>query len=159
MAKLNFQIVTPERTLLSEQIDSLTCPTTSGEITVLPNHIPLISSLQPGELIAKTADKIEYFAVSGGFVEVRPGSNVVVLADTAEHYTEIDRARAEQAKLRAEELMKKSARLSSAEYATLLASLQKNLARIKVARRSHRGHHGVGSEGMLKDRIENQKEF
>ncbi|MBU6447262.1 F0F1 ATP synthase subunit epsilon [Patescibacteria group bacterium] len=158
MAKLNFQIVTPERTLLNEQIDSLTCPTTTGEITVLPNHIPLISSLQSGELVAKNGDKTEYFAVSGGFVEVRPGSNVVVLADTAEHYTEIDEARAEEAKMRAQELMRKASQMSSAEYAKLFASLQKNLARIKVARRSHRGHYGVGSEGILKDRIENEKE-
>lgn len=156
MAKLKFTIVTPERTVLSEEIDSLTCPTTTGQITVLPGHVPLISSLQAGELGAKINGKQEYYAVSGGFVEVRPGNEVVILADTAEHATEIDTQRAEEAKKRAEESMKNATRLSEEEYAALAAQLQKSLARIKVSRRGHRGHHGA-SLGQLRDNIESQE--
>lgn len=150
MPKINFTIVTPERTLLSTAVDSLTCPTTTGQITILPGHIPLISSLRPGELLAKANGREEYYAISGGFVEVRPGNNIVVLADTAEHFDEINSARAEEAKKRAEQAMQNAQTMSEEEYAALAASLQKNLVRLKVARRSHRGHHGQ-SEGMLKE--------
>jgi len=106
-----------------------------GEITVLPNHIPLIASLQPGELTARMGDRAEHIAVSGGFVEIRPGNEVIVLADTAEHSDEIDTVRAEEAKRKAEEEMKAASTRSSEEYAQLAAVIQKNLARLKVARR------------------------
>jgi F-type H+-transporting ATPase subunit epsilon len=72
MAKLKFQIVTPQRTVLHQEVDSLTCPTQMGQITILPQHIPLIAALQPGELIARVGGRNEHIAVSGGFVEVRP---------------------------------------------------------------------------------------
>ncbi len=142
MAKLEFQIVTPEREVLAEQVDSLSCPTTTGQITILPGHVPIISNLQAGELVLKIAGKAEpqYIAVSGGFVEVRPGNKVVILADTAERDSEIDAKRAEQAKLQAEESMKEKQTMSKEEYATVSASLQKNLARLKVVRRKHHSH-------------------
>jgi F-type H+-transporting ATPase subunit epsilon len=150
--KINFKIITPERTVLTEEVDSLTCPTIDGQITVLPNHIPLISPIQHGELVTKINGTPHYYAVVGGFVEVRPSNEVVVLADSAEHFTEINEAEAEEARARAEESMKNKDTLSSAEYSALASSLQRSLVRLKVARRNpHRGHHGVGSEGVFKE--------
>jgi len=146
--KLKFQIVTPEKTVLSKEVDALTCPTTMGQITVLPNHIPLIASLVPGELIAKNENQSEHIAVSGGFVEVRPGNEIVVLADTAERSEEISLERAEQAKERAEQAMQQASTLSREEYAATQAALQRSLVRLRVAKKSHRGHHG-SSEGIL----------
>lgn len=146
--KLKFQIVTPERTVFSKEVDALTCPTTMGQITVLPNHIPLIASLIPGELIAKNDNQSEHIAVSGGFVEVRPGNEIVVLADTAERSEEISLERAEQAKVRAEAAMQQASTLSREEYAATQAALQRSLVRLRVAKKSHRGHHG-SSEGIL----------
>ena len=146
--KLKFQIVTPERTVLSKEVDALTCPTTMGQITVLPNHIPLIASLISGELIAKNDNQSEHIAVSGGFVEVRPGNEIVILADTAERSEEISLERAEQAKVRAEQVMQQASTLSREEYAATQAALQRSLVRLRVAKKAHRGHHGA-SEGTF----------
>jgi F-type H+-transporting ATPase subunit epsilon len=149
--KLKFQIVTPERTVLHQEVDSLTCPTQMGQITILPNHIPLIASLQPGELIAKMDGQTEHIAVSGGFVEIRPGNQIVILADSAERADEIDPERAEQAKTRAAEDMKNAKVKNSPEYANLTSIFQKNLVRTRVARRSPRHRAGgVTSEAVFK---------
>lgn len=151
MAKLKFQIVTPERTVLREEVDSLTCPTEMGQITILPNHIPLIASLQTGELIAKINGKDQHLAVSGGFVEIRPGNEIVVLADTAEHSDEIDLTRAEEAIKRAQEDMKNAKQRNSPEYANFSSVFQKNLVRTRVARRSRKhGAGGITSEAIFK---------
>lgn len=137
MAKIKFSLVTQERTVLQEEVDSLSCPTTQGEIQILPNHIPLIATLQHGELIAKVNGETKPIAVAGGFVEVRPGSEVVVLADMAEHAHEIDVAAAEEAHQRAKELTAsaKQRQISAAEYSAAATSLQRSAARLKVARK------------------------
>lgn len=81
---IKFEIVTPERTVLKQDILQVTLPTQSGEITILPDHIPLVSILKPGVLKIKTADQeTEIMSVSGGFIEVLR-DKVVILADTAE---------------------------------------------------------------------------
>src|SRR5579864_1855210 len=113
MAKLNLKLVTPEKIVLQEEVDSLTCPTTTGEITILPGHVPLISPLDHGALIARKGGEPEPIAVSGGFVEVRPGNEVVILADAAEHVRDIDLEQAEAARQRAEEAMRKRETLSA----------------------------------------------
>lgn len=142
MAKIKLQLVTQEKTVFSEEVDSLTCPTQMGEITVLPGHIPLIAALQPGEFVASINGSKQYIAVEGGFVEVRPGNEVVILADMAEHAADIDVAAAEEAKSKAEQSMKEAKDLSGEEYARLAASLQRSLIRIKVGKRhTHRSHH------------------
>ena len=115
---------------------------------MLPNHIPLIASLMPGELISKNDNQTEHIAVSGGFIEVRPGNEIVILADTAERSDEINAERAEQAKKRAEEAMQQASTLSKEEYAATEAALQRSLVRLKVAKKTHRGHHG-SSEGIF----------
>jgi len=137
MDTIKFQLVTPERTVLSEELISLTCPTPQGFITILPSHIPLVSNLVPGELHAKTQNRDFFVHVAGGFVEVKPGNRITVLADAAEHDTEIDIERAERAKQRAEKAMKE-AKLSAEEYANMAASLQRSLSRINIARKRSR---------------------
>jgi F-type H+-transporting ATPase subunit epsilon len=133
-SQIKFKIVTPEKTVYEDSIDQLTLPTAEGEITVLPGHIPLISVLAPGELVAKKESEEIAMAVSGGMVEVRK-NEITILADTAERAEEIDLARAEEARERAEKLKVEKIRVDETEYATAAAIFEKNLARIKVARK------------------------
>ena len=144
--KIKFKIVTPERTVFEDQIDQVTLPTQDGEITVLPNHIPLISVLTPGELVAKKDGEEIAMAVSGGMVEVRK-NELTILADTAERAEEIDVKRAEEARGRAEKLKDEKIRVDETEYATAAAILEKNLARIKVARK-HLTRRGINLSGQ-----------
>jgi F-type H+-transporting ATPase subunit epsilon len=132
--KIKFKIATPERIVFEEEVNQVTLPTQEGEITVLPNHIPLISVLQAGELVAKKDGEEIAMAVSGGMVEVQK-NELTVLADTAERAEEIDLARAEEARRRAEKLKEEKVRADEAEYAAVAATLEKNLARIKVAKK------------------------
>ena len=94
---LKLEIVTPEKKVFDEAVDSVTVPTASGEAGILPNHAPLISALKPGILSYTLKGTTERLAVSGGFVEVS-SNNVSVLTDTAEMASEIDpeAARAER---------------------------------------------------------------
>lgn len=132
--KIHFQIVTPEKVVYKDDVDSITLPTQIGEITVLPNHAPLISSLRSGEAIIKKDGEEFSIAVSGGFLQIQPKNKVVVLADSAERAEEISEERAEAAKKRAEDVLKEK-RLDKAEMATAAAALEKSLIRLKVARR------------------------
>jgi F-type H+-transporting ATPase subunit epsilon len=105
-----------------------------GQITILPDHLPLVAELAAGEIIVKQdGEKEDWMAVSGGFIEVLP-NQVVILADTAEYAEEIDEQRAVEAKKRAEELLKEKI-ADSEDYAMVAAMLQKELARLKVVRR------------------------
>ena len=147
--KINFKITTPERVVYDEEVEQVTLPTAEGEITILPNHIALVASLVPGELKVKLHDQDVIIAVSGGFVEFN-NNNLTVLADTAERGEEIDLARAEAAHKKAEEIMKE--KVGAEDFAEAQAMMVKELVRVKVARKhSHRGHHGVGSEGVMKE--------
>jgi F-type H+-transporting ATPase subunit epsilon len=133
-SRIKFKIVTPERTVYEDEVYQITLPTAEGEITVLPDHIPLISILVPGELVIKKDGQELAMAVSGGMIEVRK-NEMTILADTAERAEEIDIKRAEEAKARAERLKEEKIRLDETEYATAAAILEKNLARVKVARK------------------------
>ncbi|MBU0598481.1 F0F1 ATP synthase subunit epsilon [Patescibacteria group bacterium] len=134
--KINFQITTPERIVFSDQIDEVVLPTAEGEIGILPNHIPLVSLLVPGEIKIKRGTAEEFMAVSGGFIEVRP-DKVVVLADTAEREEEIDEIRAEEARKKAQSIMHEK-RIDAKEFASLTAKIEKELARLKVVNRRRR---------------------
>jgi len=137
--KINFKIITPEKiTYSSEEIERLTIPTEAGEITVLPNHIPLVSVLKPGELkIVKNKQEI-FLSVSTGFLEVRPKSEVYILADTAEMAEDINLERAQQAKKRVKQLLEEKQDRSEIVFAKLQASLSREMARIKVANKYRR---------------------
>jgi F-type H+-transporting ATPase subunit epsilon len=148
MAKLHLQLVTPERTVLTEELASLICPTVDGQITILPGHMPLISTLVSGELIAKNGGEDRNIHVAGGFVQVQAGSKVIILADAAEHFYEIDIERAEQAKADAEKAMREQ-KLSDEEYAFTAALIRKNLSRIRIARKHAHRKTGITSEGVF----------
>lgn len=132
---MKFRIVTPERVVHEEDdVESITLPTKAGQITVLKNHLPLVSVLAPGELIVRKGGTETPMAVSGGLVEVIKGNEIVILADTAERVEEIDIERAEAARQRALELAKE--KIADAEqYAYLTAKIEKELARVRVARK------------------------
>ena len=131
---IKFKIVTPERIVYEDEIDALTLPTAMGEITILPHHIPLVSTVAPGELVVRKGNEAHPMAISGGFVEVREGDQVTVLADTAERVQEIDMARAEEAKERARKMLAER-QADDVDYAALAAKIEKELARLKVARK------------------------
>ena len=139
--KIKFKIVTPEKTVFESEIDQATLPVTDGEVTILPNHRSYIASLKAGEIMLKTAGKETLMATSGGFVEFS-NNILVVLADTAEAAGEIDIKRAEEAIKRAEELKKEKVAMDDVEYARVAAAIEKESARIKVARK-HRTRHNI----------------
>jgi len=133
---IHFEIVTPEKVILKQEVLQLTVPTKMGEITILPNHIPLISALQPGVIEIKNQDnKIETMAVSGGFIEVLP-DKVVILADTAERAADIDEARAEEARKKAEDTMKE--KKEDVDFTAVQAKMAKEFARLQAVKRYKR---------------------
>jgi F-type H+-transporting ATPase subunit epsilon len=134
MATLRLEIVTPEQTAYSEEVDMVTVPGTEGEFGVYPNHVPLLTTLKPGELRVTKGGRSEYLAVGEGFVEVR-GDAVSVLTDMALQPEKIDESAAEQAVERARAAMKED--LGADEVATIQATMQKALAQLHVKRRRH----------------------
>lgn len=152
MAKLHLQLVTPQREVLNEdELDSVSCPTEQGQITVLPGHAPLVATLASGELIARSGTTAHDIHVAGGFVEVKDGNKVVILADEAEHIDELDEKKTEEAKAKAQALLRRS-NISDEEYAMAAASLERNLSRLKIIRKhAHRSARPVTSEGVLKE--------
>lgn len=140
MAQIHLQLVTPQRRVLDEELESITLPTTMGEITILPEHVALVATLKTGELTARSKDSEHNIFVAGGFVEVKDGSKVIILADTAEHHHEIDEAETEAAKQRAEEALKQS-NISQEDYALAAASLERSLSKLNIVRKyRHRGN-------------------
>ncbi|MBI4049901.1 MAG: ATP synthase F1 subunit epsilon [Candidatus Doudnabacteria bacterium] len=140
---MKLKIATPERVIYEADVDAVSCPTEMGEITILPNHIPLVANLKPGELKVMDNSEPRYIFVAGGFVEVRPGNEVMILADAAEREEEIDIARAEEARKRAQKLLGEKIQ-SEEEYAAVAASLEKSLARLKISKR--RKYRDVGKK-------------
>ncbi len=150
MKSFRFEITTPERVVYQDEVESVTLPTLDGEITVLANHMPLVSVLVPGELLIRSKGKAYPYVIGGGFVEVQP-DKLVVLAHTAEQVEEIDERLAEEARKRGQEL-KKQVAADDVEFARISAKLEQDLARLKVARKyRHRGHVGITQEGIRKD--------
>jgi len=131
---IKFKIVTPERTVTEEMVDSATIPTADGEITILPNHRSYIATLRTGELMLRKGKEENYIYVSGGFIEFN-NNELVVLADAAERAEEIDLKLAEVAKKRAEEIKKQEITLDDEEYARVAAAIERESARIKIAKK------------------------
>jgi F-type H+-transporting ATPase subunit epsilon len=135
---MKLKIVTPERVLMEKEVESISVTTQSGEITILNNHVPMVSNLRAGELRYVEKGEMQFFALSRGFVEVRENNQVIILADTAEFGHEIDIDRAEKARETAKAMMQENYQDDKAS-ADAVALLEKNLARLKVARK-HRTH-------------------
>ncbi len=133
---LHIHVVTPEKVLLDDDVDEIIAPTTSGEITILPHHIPLVSQLMPGELIIKKHGREENMIVVGGFLQVN-ATGVIVLADYATLGKDISASKAEEAKKQAEKAMKE--KTTERDFIVAQAEFQKAILELKVANR-HRTH-------------------
>ncbi|MFC1963299.1 F0F1 ATP synthase subunit epsilon [Chloroflexota bacterium] len=131
MAKIKFEIVTAEKVVYSADVDAVVAPGIEGQLGILPQHAPLMTMLQPGELMVRNDGEEELIFISGGFLEVR-GDKVIVLADTAERAEEIDVNRAEAAKSRAEERLNERI-LADADLERARAAMLRSLVRLKVA--------------------------
>lgn len=134
---MKIEIITPEKVSYSEEADQVSLPTAEGEITILPNHIPLLTQLLPGELSIRKGNQTIVMASGGGFAEIT-GNKVSIATDLALKSEEINEKQAEEARKRAEEAMKDRERLSEEEFALTAASLQKALAQLRVKRRHRR---------------------
>lgn len=135
---IKFEIVTPERVVLKEEILQITLPTKAGEITVLPNHIPLVSSLLPGVVHVKKADgQDEVISISGGFLEVLK-DKVVILADTAERAEELDEAMVEAARQRAAQIKEEARHGEKIDFTEVNAAIERELARSKAIKKWRR---------------------
>jgi F-type H+-transporting ATPase subunit epsilon len=136
MATLKLEIVTPEAKIYSEDVDMVTLPGTEGDLGVYPKHVPLLTTLRPGELRVLKDGRETFLAVGEGFVEIKSDA-VSVLTDMALESEKIDAAAAEAAVERAKAAMKEDH--SKEEVAALQASLQKALAQLHVKRRKRHG--------------------
>jgi len=134
MAAIEFKIVTPERVVYQETVDQVSLPTKEGEITILPHHVALVTVLKAGEVIVKKGVAQTSLAIFGGFVQVK-NNEVVVLTENAERAEEIDEARAEAARARAQQLMAEAKSRDDVDYSRLVSKLERELTRLKVARK------------------------
>jgi F-type H+-transporting ATPase subunit epsilon len=133
---LRLDIVTIERLAFSGEVDMVIAPGTQGELGILPRHAPLITALDEGELRFKQGDEEQTFAIGGGYLEVL-NNQVTVLADSAEQAAEIDIARAEAARERAERLLKEGP-TDPIDRAMMEGALRRSKVRLKVARKRRR---------------------
>ena len=140
MSPIRLDIVTAEQSVYSDDVDIVIVPGVEGQLGILPHHTPLMTMLQPGELIARKGSEEFSLAVSGGFLEVRP-DKVVILADAAERADEIDMARAEEAKRRAQERLA-DRNVPGVDATRAEAALRRSLARLKVAEAVKRRRRG-----------------
>jgi F-type H+-transporting ATPase subunit epsilon len=130
---LLLEVVTPDRQVVSTEIDIVVLPGVQGQFGVLVNHIPFLSALEIGEMYYRKGGQVEYIFVGGGFAEVT-GEKVTVLVDSAELGKEIDLERAKRAKDRAEKRLS-AGRVAELDWARAEASLRRSIARMRVAGR------------------------
>jgi F-type H+-transporting ATPase subunit epsilon len=135
---LELEIVTPDELLMRGPVDGVQIPGKNGELGILPGHAPLITELTIGEISYRQAAHTHYVAVAWGFAEVMP-NKVTILADTAERAEEIDVKRAQEAKARAEEALRRAA--ADLDFEATQYALHRAEVRIAVAARA--GHAGV----------------
>jgi len=133
---LRLEIVTPEKLAYADDVDSVVCPGVEGELGVLPHHAPLLTTLGYGELRIRKDGREEYFAIAGGFLQVRP-DKVVVMAETADMASQIDVQRALAAKAEAERALE-AGFVEPADLSLARAQLQRALLHIRIAERRHR---------------------
>ena len=131
-ATLKLEIVTPDAKTYSEDVDMVTLPGVEGEMGILPAHVPLMTQIVPGEIIVRKDNKDYYLAVGEGFVEIT-GERVAIMTDMAMKAENIDEAKAEEARRRAESRL--AEKLDAEESAMVSAALAHSLAQLKVKRR------------------------
>jgi len=135
VATLRLEIVTAEGTVFADDVNEVVAWGIEGQLGILPHHVPLMTMLQPGDLLIKKDNEEHYLAISGGFLEVRP-DKVIILADACERAEEIDIERAEAARRRADEILK--TRPPDVDTAAAEAALRRSLARIKATEKRRR---------------------
>ncbi|MBU5349253.1 F0F1 ATP synthase subunit epsilon [Virgibacillus sp. LDC1] len=133
MSTILLEIVTPDRLVYSEQVNSVTVRGVEGELGILPGHISFVTPLQIAPVYVKIGNQRTPFAVQGGFVEVRK-DKIVILAESAEKAEEIDLERAEAAKERAETRLNAKGRQDEVDHRRAEMALQRAMNRIKVTR-------------------------
>jgi len=139
MSTIKLDVVTAERVVFSDEVDVIIAPGIEGQLGVLPHHTPLMTMLKPGELLVRKDGEEFSLVITGGFLEVRP-DRVIVLADAAERVEEIDMARAEEARRRAQERLKE--RIPEVDAARAQAALLRALARLEVVQRRRKRRPG-----------------
>ena len=132
---LKLEIVTPEGVSYSQDVEMVTLPGSEGEMGIYPNHVPLMTQVVAGEVVARRGGQDEWLAVGDGFVEIT-ADRVAVLTDMAIKAENIDEAKAEEARRRAEARL--AEKLDDEEAAMVSAALAHSLAQLKVKRRQHR---------------------
>lgn len=146
---LTFSLVTPERTLYHTEAAAVTLPTSTGEITILPGHEPLVATLTDGVAVLRHPDGTEEdIAVAGGIIRVMQDGRVTVMAEMAERGADLDLDAIEKAKQKAEQILAQTDRASEEQFADVAASLQRELAKYRAAvkHRSRHGHAGKAPE-------------
>src|SRR5687767_13588601 len=133
MATLKLEIVTPDAVTYSESVDMVTLPGVEGEMGIYPMHVPLMTQIVPGEISVRKNGHDYFLAVGEGFVEIT-GERVAILTDMAIKADDIDEAKAEEARKRAESRLQE--KLSDEEVAGVSAALAHSLAQLKVKRRA-----------------------
>ena len=131
---LELQIITPETTAYSEQVEMVTLPGIEGQMGILPQHVSLMTQMVPGEIIVRKDGRDYYLAVGEGLVEITP-DHVSILTDMAIAAENIDAAKAEEARQRAEARLRE--KLSDEEVASVNSSMARSLAQLHVKRRHH----------------------
>jgi F-type H+-transporting ATPase subunit epsilon len=137
------EIASQDRLVYQGDADMIVLPGGGGVFGVLPNHAPLLSTLQYGVITVRREGRDEYFTVAGGFVEVQP-DQVTVLADAAENVKEIDINRAEEARKRAEEMLGKGVPKDTDAYLAIQSALRRSTLRLTAVRRYRQGRGGSG---------------
>jgi F-type H+-transporting ATPase subunit epsilon len=130
---LLLEVVTPDRQVVSTEVDIVVLPGVQGQFGVLVNHIPFLSALEIGEMYYRKGGQVDYIFLGGGFAEVT-GDKVTVLVDSAERGKEIDIERAKRAKERAEKRLA-AGRTAELDWVRAEAALRRSIARMKVAGR------------------------
>jgi F-type H+-transporting ATPase subunit epsilon len=131
--RVRFELATPNRLVVSEDVEEVVAPGLQGYFGVLPGHVPFLTSLQSGEVAYRIGRTEQYLAVSGGFAEVQ-GDRVTILAERAERPEEIDRERALRARQRAERRLQGKTQ-EEIDYTRTLTAFSRALARLQVAGR------------------------
>jgi len=132
---LKLEIVTPDSKTYSEDVEMVTLPGVEGEMGIFPMHVPLMTQIVAGEICVRKDGREQYLAVGDGFVEIT-GDHVAVMTDMAIKAENIDEAKAEEARRRAEARL--AEKLDDADAAMVSAALAHSLAQLKVKRRLHR---------------------
>ena len=135
-ATLKLEIITPEATTFSENVDMVTLPGVEGEMGIYPQHVPLMTEVVPGEVIVRQGSREFSLVIGGGFAEITD-IRVAILTDMAIKADDVDEAKAEEARQAAEARLRE--KLSPDEVASVNAAMARSLAQLQVKRR-HRPH-------------------